>query len=98
MRLRQIEGNELPSAAPRLSAVGVARALAFAAGQNLLHHFRVKLFLRAEMIVEAAAREPRIGHDLVDRNTVESVPVEEAPRGVDDLLPRSLLMFFGVWH
>jgi hypothetical protein len=38
---------------------------------------RVKLALCVEVVVEAAARQPGVGHDVVDRYALETVAVEE---------------------
>ena len=76
----------------------MAFVLAFATGKNLLHHFRVKLFFRVEMVVEAAAGKPCLGHDLVDRDAVEAVPVEEPPRALHDAPARPFLVLGCVRH
>src|SRR5262249_10108716 len=41
------------------------------------HGFRIELGLRLEVAIETAVRKTSIGHDLIDRYTLEAVPIEE---------------------
>src|SRR6516165_8775006 len=46
----------------------------------------IKLSLALKIVVEAASREPRTRHDLVDRHGRKAVPIEQLSRTLDDSL------------
>jgi hypothetical protein len=99
MYLRQIGGDELAGVVVARRRGSVLRGFR-AAGKNLLHDFGIKVSLGVEVIVEAAAGEPGIGHDLVDGDAGQAVAVEQAPRAPDNPLPGPRLVFVRVraWH
>lgn len=63
-----------------------------------IHDAGEQVFLRLEVRVEAAAREARVCHDLVDRSAVKSLASKEAPRRFDDALPHAFGVLLGVSH
>jgi hypothetical protein len=60
--------------------------LPFRVSEEAAQHFRIQIALALEIAIESAMGETCAGHDLVDRDILEAVPVEQAARAVDDFL------------
>src|SRR5579872_473531 len=58
----------------------------------------VQIALALEITVKAAVRQPGSGHNLVERNAVKSVAVEEPPRALHNLLSHLVAVSCRIWH
>ena len=84
MLRRQILMHELLKRSPTGGQCGKDRSL----GTQLFgHHLGDEVVLRLEVGVERAIGQPRIGHQGSDTGTVDAVPLQTTPGGLDDPLP-----------
>src|SRR5436190_1174885 len=66
--------------------------------QEVANGLRIDLVLAAEMAIEAAVRQARARHDLLDRNLGEPLAVEQPSGAFEDPFPRILLALLGIGH
>jgi len=67
-------------------------------GKEASQHFSIQIALAVEMTVECAAREAGPRHYLIDRDVVETKPIEQLSSTLNDLLSRLLTMTLRVRH
>ena len=72
----------------RLHPTSTAEAGAFPLRvDKAAYRFGIELAFALKIAVEAASRQPRAGHDVIDRDGRETVAIKELCRALDDSLP-----------
>jgi hypothetical protein len=70
----------------------------FRVGEKTPQYFGVEIALAFEIAVEASVRETRAGHDLVERDTLKAIAIEELACAVNNVLLYCRAMTYGVGH
>jgi hypothetical protein len=95
MLARQIGVDHLQDDPPgRRAEIHSGRVAAGVAGDRLA----VQLLLVSEVVVEAAAGEAGVRHDLIDRDRLEAVTIEHPSRALDDAGAGPLLVLRRIGH
>jgi hypothetical protein len=73
-------------------------ALPFRVGEEASQHFGVQIAFAFEIAVETAVGETRAGHDLLNRNILETVAIEKLSRALNNVLSYFCAVAGGIRH
>src|SRR5258707_15379323 len=100
MLARQVGPNDLRAGIGRgeIDANSFPAAFPIRIGEEASQYLGVEIALAVEVAVESAAGQPRVGHDGIDRDTFESLSIEQAAGAFDDSPANPLAMTGWIGH
>src|SRR5712672_37492 len=100
MLAREVGTNDLRAyiGGRKIHVHALPAVLPFRVGEEASQHFGVEVTFAFEIAVETAVGETGAGHDLLNRNILETVAIEKLSRALNDVFSHFCAVAGGIGH